>query len=90
MNHITNDKDQIVAAVGAPGSEARLEVEHPALIEDLEARWVDLQSETYRYTSGVDYIDAEETIKTEIGILKGFSESEKQGLFNIVVGESAR
>ena len=35
MNHVRNDRGQLVTAVGAPGSEERLRCEYPALIERL-------------------------------------------------------
>ena len=35
MNHITNDKGELVIAIGAPGSIARAEVEHPLKIETI-------------------------------------------------------
>ena len=33
MNHTTNDRGETVIAVGAPGSVARIRVEHPVLLE---------------------------------------------------------
>lgn len=38
MNHLRNDRGQMVIAVGAPGSEERLRAEYPMLIEGLVAR----------------------------------------------------
>jgi len=35
MNHIINDKNESVIAIGAPGSFERVKVEFPALIEKL-------------------------------------------------------
>lgn len=41
MNYTENDNGQSVMAVGAPGSLARVKVEHPALIERLNALYHD-------------------------------------------------
>lgn len=36
-NHIVNDRGETVLAVGAPGSDARFEVQYPSLIEKAKA-----------------------------------------------------
>ena len=84
-NHITNDKGETVLVVGMPGSRAYLECQRPSLIEDLEAQWVTLQSEAYRYESSLEHWDAVEQIRKEVDDLN-LSDLEKENLVLIVTG----
>jgi len=52
-NYITNDRGETVIAVGAPASRARVEVEYPVLIGEIDEL----------YALGADYLEAERLIR---------------------------
>ena len=57
MNHVVDDRGQVVIAAGAPGSVARVQCEHPALIARLNAlRWGSMDYHAHAIDEAVQLI----------------------------------
>lgn len=72
MNYITDDRGNTVVAVGMPGSQARLAVQYPKLIERLNyifwegnypGNRIDLAIEEIRKAGGTDHSDTTNILK---------------------------
>lgn len=70
-NHITNDKGEVVIAIGMPGSDAYLECEFPALIEKMRA--ANTKQEAYEISLDFVFGDDVDTLLR----ISGWPESDK-------------